>query len=554
MKKKLLVLGGTANQLPLIKAAKREGYFVSVCDWTTTNPGLKYADKHYHVSTLDREAVLEAAIDGEIDGVISNSEPAMLNVACLAEKFGLVGNPESAVEILMSKDKFRDAQKNAGLYAPKHVLVGNKEELYKAVNEIGYPLIIKPTESSASRGTTVIKEINRDRIEEAFDLCASFSHNQFVSIEEYVEMPSLTLIDGDIFVNGDTILWDGMFFSRRSQYAPLVPVTQSYPLVLPDDQMSMVKNSIRAIFKEIGIRHGEYNVEMYFDKKGRLFIIEINCRQGGNGIPSMVRLHSGIDMYKLLVTTAVGDYQYFDEVKNKKRDCNYVSRHPIFSTKNGMLKGLYIDNRIREYIKGIDLEKTKGDTVEKVKNATDVVGFASLQFPDYETQHKTVDIIEELIYPQVEEGLEIKIADRNINEEEFMAFINSAAPFFEPQALGQHSTLKQYADKLRNKGTIAYAVKNEKIIGAVIGYTHDTPDNTSYITQVYVLPEYRGQGYSSLLLGKYGEYCKTQCIDKMWLTTRITNSSARRAYEKAGFVEDDSYKSETLVKLINDLH
>ena len=80
--KKLLILGGAEAQVPLIQAAKKEEYYVVLCDWTTTNPGIKYADKHYQVNTLDRDAVIKVAIEEKIDGVISNSEPAMLNQYC----------------------------------------------------------------------------------------------------------------------------------------------------------------------------------------------------------------------------------------------------------------------------------------------------------------------------------------------------------------------------------------------------------------------------------------------------------------------------------------
>ncbi len=90
MTKKILILGATENQVKLIKTAKNEGYYVIVCDWTNDNPGIKLADKHYQVSTLDREAVLEVAKKENIDGVISNSEPAMENVSYIAEKLNLI--------------------------------------------------------------------------------------------------------------------------------------------------------------------------------------------------------------------------------------------------------------------------------------------------------------------------------------------------------------------------------------------------------------------------------------------------------------------------------
>lgn len=397
--KKILILGGTRNQLPLIKAAKDEGYHVVVCDWTNDNPGLRYCDKHYQVSTLDREAVLKVATEEKIDGIISNSEPAMENVAYVANQLGLVGNPVSGIKILTSKDGFRTLQERIGLYAPKHIVTSSKEEFYEIVPQVGFPLVVKPVECTGTRGTTKFTEMDTDLLGKVFDECMAFSQNGKVSVEEYVEMPSLTILDGDVFVMDGDIIWDGMFFSTRSSVAPMVPMTQSFPMKLEDGQMETVKRSLTKIFHAAGIVHGEYNVEMYFNKNGELFIIEINARQGGNGIPKMIYEHCGIDMYKLLVTTTVGDRYYYNEIMKEKRRYHCVSRFPVFSRESGLYKSLHIDESLRDHVIDVEERKQVGSAVNKVKNATDVVAFVSLRFDSYEQQHHFVDRLETLIYP-----------------------------------------------------------------------------------------------------------------------------------------------------------
>ena len=56
--KKILLLGGSAQQLVAIKAAKELGYYTIVCDYLPDNPGQYEADKFYATSTTDIEAVL----------------------------------------------------------------------------------------------------------------------------------------------------------------------------------------------------------------------------------------------------------------------------------------------------------------------------------------------------------------------------------------------------------------------------------------------------------------------------------------------------------------
>ena len=67
------------------------------------------------------------AKDEKVDGVISNSEAAMLIVAYVAEQLGLPGNSVRGIEQLVSKTEFRQLQRNAGVYAPRNFECGTWE-------------------------------------------------------------------------------------------------------------------------------------------------------------------------------------------------------------------------------------------------------------------------------------------------------------------------------------------------------------------------------------------------------------------------------------------
>ena len=106
--KKVLLLGGSHFQVPSVKCAKRLGYYTITCDYLPDNPGHKYADEYYNVSTTDKEAVLKLAKDLQIDGIVCYaSDPAAPTAAYVAEQMGLPGQPYKSVEILANKDLFR---------------------------------------------------------------------------------------------------------------------------------------------------------------------------------------------------------------------------------------------------------------------------------------------------------------------------------------------------------------------------------------------------------------------------------------------------------------
>ena len=68
--KKILLLGGSAQQVVAIETAKKLGYYTVLCDFLEDNPGQYVADKFYLVSTTDKGAILEVAKQENINGIL----------------------------------------------------------------------------------------------------------------------------------------------------------------------------------------------------------------------------------------------------------------------------------------------------------------------------------------------------------------------------------------------------------------------------------------------------------------------------------------------------
>ena len=60
--KKILLLGGSAQQIIAIETAKKLGYFTILCDFLPDNPGQYVADRFYLESTTNVEKILEISI------------------------------------------------------------------------------------------------------------------------------------------------------------------------------------------------------------------------------------------------------------------------------------------------------------------------------------------------------------------------------------------------------------------------------------------------------------------------------------------------------------
>lgn len=379
--KKILIVGGGANQMPLVMASKREGYEVMVVDYAGEDcPAYSIADRFYQVSTQDEDAIFEIASEERIDGIISNSEPSMLIVNSIAERLNLMGNRVDGVRNLISKGRFRDLQRRAGCYAPAYYEVETTQEAISAAERVGCPLVVKPCESSGSRGVRRIERYDQHEISAAFEVCRHYSRNKKVVIEEYVTMPSLQTVEGDIFVFGDSVIWDGLFCTTRASWAPQVPTTYSAPLVIDNVRLEEIKSSVSRILKAVDVRFGEFNMEGYFTETGEFFVIEVNARQGGNLLPRFLHRFTGIDYCRLLVTTCVNDDEYLKTVISSERHYRYAIMHSVYSQEEGFYRGLRYEPFIKDKITNVTEFLSVDDKVEKCIDGSSIVASVDIDF------------------------------------------------------------------------------------------------------------------------------------------------------------------------------
>ncbi len=405
-RKRILILGGGFIQMKLIYAAKKEGYCVIIFDYNDNCIGRKYADEFYNVSIIDRDAVLNKAKEVKIDGVVANSEAAMGVVSYVSESLGLVGTSAKSIEYFSSKHEFRKLQKRIGIYCPESANFNSYEDFLQKLNFFKFPIIIKPNASSGSRGTTRIDTKEQlDVIKEIFEYCSGFSRDGTVTIEEFVESPSHDVIGGDIFVHKGHFYWCGLMIEHRSPNAPMIPLTEMHPVNISDEQLSKFKDVTQLIFNAAEVTYGEYNVEAYFSKTGELFYIEINARQGGDGVQEHIRLHSSLDMNKLYVTTSVGDDYYFEQTKDESiLESNYTIDLTIYPRETGLFRDVYVDSKVAQYVHHIECHTEVGELIRKMVDASDSVATAYLVLPNREIQAELFEIIDKYIYPIVDEN------------------------------------------------------------------------------------------------------------------------------------------------------
>lgn len=387
--KKILLLGGSSQQIVAIETAKRLGLYTVLCDYLPDNPGQRYADRFYLTSTTDREAVLQVAEREKIDYVIAYaSDPAAPTAAYVAEQLGLPTNPLRAVETLCNKDLFREFLRLHGFATPKAEGFRTEEEALSAMDGFTFPVIVKPVDSSGSKGATVLPA--PEGLAEAISLAFSFSRSHRIIVEEYIEKKHPYLIGGDIFVSdGKVIQWGLMNCHRDRDVNPLVPVGKSYPAELEPEDIEKVKDTLQRLVTELGIRFGPMNVELVIDRAGRVFPIDIGPRSGGNMIPDLLGMIFSCDVVEMSIRAAMGGLSGEQAGEGRL----FYATHNLHSDRDGIFERIEFSQQIQRYMVGQNIYKKPGDQVHRFVNAAYALGIVFFRFPDRETMSDMLENI-----------------------------------------------------------------------------------------------------------------------------------------------------------------
>jgi biotin carboxylase len=262
------------------------------------------------VDTLDVPAMLAAAraLSGEfaIDGVICWDEIRIVHAARLAAALGLPSGPPEAIACCRDKYRTRTALDAAGVAQAQSLLVSTAAEAGAAAQTLGYPVIVKPRALGASYGVSLAHGPR--------ELAAAYAHargahedgvphfDAGVLIEEYMDGPEISV---------DTAFADGvmspMYVARKvtgffPHFEEIGHVVDAADPLLEDPRLREV---LAGAHQAVGLRNGITHTELRLTPSGPK-IVEINARLGGDIIPYVGWLASGIDPGRVAVEVACG--------------------------------------------------------------------------------------------------------------------------------------------------------------------------------------------------------------------------------------------------------
>ena len=393
MQKRILFLGGSKFQMPPIKYAKEQGHYVITCDYLPDNPGHKYADEYHNVSTTDREEVLELAEKLKVDGIVAYaSDPAAPTQAYVANLMGLPSNPYEAVEILSRKDYFRAFMEKNGFLVPKSESFDNIGNAFDWFDELKKPVIVKPVDSSGSKGVT--KVYNEEELLHAFTYALEYSRAKMVVIEEFFVRDGYQVAGDGFIVDGKLVFrcWANEHFDKLCN--PFVPIGESFPSIMTEYTLQQAQSETQRLLELLHMKHGALNFDFHYNAKGDFSFLELGPRNGGNLIPEVIKYATGVDLVKYTVDSALG----FDcsDLKMKEVD-GFYSSYMLHAIEDGIVKEIWYSDEIRNNILEETIFIQPGDEVKKFDGSNHTLGTMIMKFNSQEEMLEKMDNMEKYL-------------------------------------------------------------------------------------------------------------------------------------------------------------
>ena len=463
----------------------------------TIQTDIDSADKVY-VEPLTAEIVAKIIEKEKVDAIL----PTMggqtgLNIAVDLDKMGVLddiqvlGSPIQTIKDVEDRDLFAEFMDRLNEPIPKCHAVNSLEEAFDAVQDIGYPVIVRPGFTLGGTGGGVAN--NKKEFEEIVNHGLDMSFNNQVLIDESVlgwqEIEYEVMRDKNdsciIVCNMENIDAMGIHTGESVVVAP----TQT----LSDEDCQKLRNASIKIIRALGIRGG-CNIQFALHPVTREYkVIEVNPRVSRSS--ALASKATGYSIAKVSSKIALG--MTLDEIKNditKETPASFepavdyviakVPRWPfdkfkessgelgvqMQSTGEVMAIGRTIEEALQKSLRSLDIDE---DSFEYVK------------YTDYELEHATDKRFLQ-IYSAIKDG-------RSVDE---LAEITKISPFFINKIKSivdcEEMITEKGADILNDEYTFRKIKQygfSDKKLGQLLALSEDEVSKLRH--ELNILPEYK---------------------------------------------------------------
>jgi len=280
---KIMLLGSGELGKEVAIEANRLGCEVIAVDRYANAPAMLIAQKSYVIDMKNKAEVLDVIRREKPDFVLPEIEAINIEALFEAEKEGIhiIPNAEAVNKTMNRKNIRVFAAEELGLKTSKYKFVSTYEDLEKACDELGYPVVVKPVMSSSGHGQSIVK--SSEEIISAWEFAKSDARGSAdeMIVEEFIDFDyEITLLTakndkeivfcppiGHIQSGGDYIFsWQEMDMSETA--------------------LKKAQHIAKTIVKGLGGR-GIFGVEMFI-KGDEVYFSEVSPRPHDTGLVTLI--------------------------------------------------------------------------------------------------------------------------------------------------------------------------------------------------------------------------------------------------------------------------
>lgn len=293
--KRLLILGGMRFSCEIVKAAKSMGIYTLVADYNKIedSPAKQIADEAVDLSVIDVDAVVAYVKSHSIDGVFVGFNDMLLPYyaeICERAGFPCYGTKEQ-FETLIAKDKYKALC--------RQFCVPTIPEYDIHDENIIFPVLVKPVDSSGSRGITICH--NREELDDAVKIGEAASKTGKVLVERYMDGREVTVFW--TFQNGNYYLSAlGNRHVKHNQGDDVIPLPVGYtfPSVFLPKYRAEVEENCKAMFRYLGIKDGMMFMQCKVED-GTCYVYDLGFRPTGSLEYKILKRVCGYDPLEMMI-------------------------------------------------------------------------------------------------------------------------------------------------------------------------------------------------------------------------------------------------------------
>ena len=316
------------------KALKKEGYEVVLIN---SNPATimtdpEFADKTY-IEPIDKEIVKKIIDKEKPDAILPTmGGQTALNIIRELNKenyfkncsIKILGASPRSIDVAEDRKLFAEAMSEIGLETPFSIIVDDKSDLNKIVNEVSFPLILRPFYTLGGTGGGIVYDKDEfiSKVKNAIDLSPvskTLVEESLIGWKEFEFEVVRDNLDNSIIVCSIENL-DPMGVHTGDS------ITIAPALTLTDKEYQKLRNQSIAILRKIGVETGGSNVQFAVNpENGRILIIEMNPRVSRSS--ALASKATGFPIAKIAALLAVG--YTLDELENDITKVTPASFEPV---------------------------------------------------------------------------------------------------------------------------------------------------------------------------------------------------------------------------------